>query len=303
MTTSGQIEQDQRVAREHADNRRADRNRRHLSHAELPGCLSAPRPPRVRYASQSVQEYGGRRSRACDAEIPRQATRVLGAARGRRVVGGDAAHLRRAGRHHLGAGRHGRHRPVDRGRAGPARPGPPDPRAVRRVALARRAPGFRHVAHVRAAGGGPGGGAGGQHPAAGRGRTRAGAAGGRAPRRRVGQPARDRAGRDPRRVSRGRLDADACQFARPGAGGGAHRMAPDRRHDVGRRGRGARLAGGGRRHRPAHDPADAGHRPAAWRHDRAAPVAGDRRDDGASGLSPPPPREACRRAGCCGATC
>ncbi len=43
---------------------------------------------------------------------------------------------------------------------------------------------------------------------------------------------------------------------------------------------GARLAGGRRRPRPAHDPADARHRPAARGDHRAAAVAGDGRDDG-----------------------
>ena len=106
----GQVEQDQRVAREHVEDDRPDRRRGHLSHANLPGDLSAPgraarevpRPKRARI----------RRASAPGPVMLRYLARRLAFSLLLVAVVSSAAlllTLRRAGRHHVGAGGHGRH--------------------------------------------------------------------------------------------------------------------------------------------------------------------------------------------------
>ena len=152
--------------------------------------------------------------------------------------------LRRARRHHVGAGRLRRVGAIDRGRARAARARPAGGRAVRRVGVAGGAPRLRHVADVRPARGGAGGRARAEH-------ARARARGARSRRSLVGIPlgvvsgsrTRVGGGRHPRGVAARALAAVARQFAPARLRRRAHRLAADRRHEVRRRGGGARLAG------------------------------------------------------------
>ena len=207
-------------------------------------------------------------------QIPRQPPRLLGAARGRRVVGRAAAHAHRARRYHVRTGGHGCVGRIDRGRAGPTRARSPAGRAVRGVGRAGCAARFRHVADVRPASGGARGRARAEH-----GRAGGGGAGSRhrdraAAGRHLWQPEGPRVRRDPRGVGAGAVAAVAGQFAAARVRGRAHGVASDGRHDVARSGGGGRMAG--RRERPGAPPGPARVRAgaAAGGHHRAPAVPG-----------------------------
>ena len=96
--------------------------RRHVSHSS--NCRVLYRLRRTaRLRSRRPKRARIRRVHACGpghAQIPRHPPRLLGAARGRRVVGRAAADASRARRHHVRTGGHGRVGAGDRGASGPA---------------------------------------------------------------------------------------------------------------------------------------------------------------------------------------